>query len=492
MPDRRLPPGWVAAAYLGHLPSIVGLLVAGALATARPDVWPGPAAWLVLGPFLAFRLVDPWYERLTTRFAIDDQALTLRTGLLHRRIRSVRWQDVRAVDVVTPWGHRALGLVRITVAQAGDDDTRMRIPAADATTRAEVLRRAEPHLRTSAREPAGPADAEQRSTDADAPAPGELLYRASVTDLLLASLVFGQFAVAGAAAAAALWELIDTLGLASTAIAAVEGGPLTAAAGAAALILAVGGGLTVLKYWSFEVRATAAGQLSIRYGLVEDNDRRVGAEGIAGVSLRQNPLEMLLGRVRLGLLTADSAAQLGTNLLLPSLPRSTVTRVLGRVLGDTAPPVDLGGRAALPRSLASAILVVAPAGGLLALLLSRGLAPWASISLALVALLLADRLARFAASTLRFDPARTSLSLSIRHIDAQQRTVLASAVHAVSSASALGRPVLVRAHYFAGAPRTLTSARFRIEEVTQLRSCAAHGSRQALLERIARRRASPR
>ena len=42
---------------------------------------------------------------------------------------------------------------------------------------------------------------------------------------------YQQFAIAGAAAAAVLWEIIDSLGLADTVIGAFQGGSLVVASG---------------------------------------------------------------------------------------------------------------------------------------------------------------------------------------------------------------------------------------------------------------------
>lgn len=482
--DGRLPRGWVPAAYLDHLPSILGLMLAGTLFVLRPDVWPGPAALWVIGPLLALRLLDPWYERLTVRLEVRDDAITLVSGLVHRRTRTASWHDVRAVDVVEPWGHRLFDLARVTVAQAGGDDARIVVPAVDDATRARILELSEPY-RARADDALAHADAAASST---LPRPdGALLYRATVRELLVASLVLGQFAVAGAAALAAAWELIDSVGLTDAALGAVAAGPLVVAIVGVLALTAVGGALTVARYWGFEVRAEDERAIVIRYGLVELFERRIDGESIAGVTLRRNLIELLLGRVRLGLLTTDSAAQLGTNLLLPSLPTATVDEVLRRILANQAPRVPVRGPAAALRGAALLLITIAPAGALLAALLSAGAALWFALVMALIVGLTTHAVARLLCSRLSFDEQRGTVTLLTRHASERHQVVRASAAHFVSSSKVLGRPVLARTHFYAGAARTLTAARFDLDDVTRLQGALARDSRAALQRRLARR-----
>lgn len=482
----RLPRGWALAAYLDHLPSILGLVVASALYLVGPGVWPGAAALWVLGPLLAIRLLDPWYELATVRFAVHDDAITLTSGLFTRRTRSARWREVRAVDVVVPWSYRLLGLARVTVAQAGQEDTRIVLPAVDRATRERILELSAPHLAERRERPTSDAAAAPRPADLDPER--EPLFRATVPQLLLASLVLGQFAVAGAAAFAALFEIVDSVGLTEAALGAVSAGPLLIGAACGVLLVATGGALTVARYWGFEVAEDCDGTLLIRFGLLARVERRIDATSIVGITMRRNLIELLLGRARLGLLTTDSAAQLGTNLLLPSLPVETVDAVLRRVLPDEAPILPTRRASAALRATMIMVTTIAPAAALLVVMVLAAAPLWLALGLAIVVLLTCHAVGRLLCSRLSFDEDRGTVALLTRHASEQHRVVRASATQLVTGTRVLGRPLLARTHFYAGAPRSLTAVRFDTEEVARLRTAVARGSRQALQQRLARRR----
>ena len=490
MPDggRRLPSGWVPAAYLNHLPSIVGLAVASTLSLVVADVWPGPAALWVLGPLLALRLLGPWYELVTVRFAVRDDALTLTSGLVTRRTRTIRWREIRAVDTVVPWGYRLLRLTRVTVAQAGQDDARIVLPAVDRATRDRILELSAPYLSEPHENP--PINYESTPRPVSPRPDQQWLYRATVPQLLVASLVLGQFAVAGAAAFAAAWELIDSFGFMDAARGAVTAGPLLIAVVGGMLLIAMGAALTVVRYWGFEVSEGSEGALHIGFGLLERVERRIDAESIVGITIRRNLIELLMGRVRLGLLTTDSAAQLGTNLLLPSLPAATVDEVLRRVLADQAPKVPTRGAAAALRGAAIVVLTLAPAAALLTVMLSAGAALWLALALASIVVLIGHGIGRLLCSRLTFDERQSTVTLLTRHVSERHQVVRASATDLVRGTRVLGRPLLARAYFYAGATRSLTAVRFDVDELGRLRNVVARGSRRALHQRLERRRSS--
>lgn len=491
------------ASYLGHLTSIIGLTVAGVLYTVQEDLWPGPIAWLLIGPFLAIRLTDPWYVWWTTRVAVRDSAIVHVSGLLERRTQTVAWRDVRAVDVAEPWGHRLLGLAHVTIAQAGGEAARVVIPAVDRPTLARIRQLADSHRSGEEAATARHADAPDARTatvESSAglaaaaaggharPDRGRSLYRATIADLLIASLVFGQFAIAGAAAAYALWEMLETFGLEQAVLRLAGDGAVVAAAVVALVIVLTGAAMTALRFWGFEVRVTEGGDVAIAYGAIERRHRTIDASAIAGATLKRNLIEMILGRVRLGLLTTDSAAQLGTNLLLPSLPSRVVDRVVEELLHERAPASPLTGRAGALRGAALLLVSIAPAAGLAWLVADQDLPLWLGIVGVALALLLSFAIGRVLCSRMTFESAQHMVALTTLYVGDRLQLVHAASVHQIAVSRMFGRPYLTRAHYYAGAPRALTAARFSVDDVTAIARAVAEGARAALQRRLARRR----
>ncbi|QGQ20020.1 PH domain-containing protein [Cellulomonas sp. JZ18] len=485
-PAQRLPRAYVGAAYLERVPVIVGLLGGGVLCLLRPDRWPGPWAWVVIGPLVVLRLAEPLYRMATVLWEASELDLRLTTGHVHRRTRTVPWSEVRALDVQVPWAYRPFGLARVVVGQTGDASAQLVLPAADAGTQQRIKHLAQQGTRpaVAAREPArGPEAVDGREgvdiTEAGDAGPGRLLYRATLADLLLATLVYGQFAVAGGAVAMSAWDLLDTAGLGDDA-----GRVFGAAVGAAVvlLVVVVGFVVTVVRFAGFEVRTSAVGAVEIRFGSVARLERSVDRRAVAGVVLQQNLAEKLFGRVRLALLTTDSAVQLGANLVLPSLPPVVVARVLDDVLPDV-PTSEVLARIA-ERRLRSAVqvaLVTALPAVLVALALRAASAPRALVVLGALAVLVAVVAAgRLASSRLVVGPGASSVALWTSHVSDRVRVLRAEAVHVVSLTALLGLPLLVRAYYHAGMPRTLTAVRFRPSELESLQAGAgARGLAQA-------------
>ncbi len=86
--------------------------------------WVGPGRmWLVvLGVLVLVAVVGFVYSALAwrvTRFAVTDEAVHLRTGLLFRQQRQARLDRLQAVDVVQPLLARLLGLAQLNLEVAG-------------------------------------------------------------------------------------------------------------------------------------------------------------------------------------------------------------------------------------------------------------------------------------------------------------------------------------------------------------------------------------
>ncbi|WP_426594268.1 PH domain-containing protein [Cellulomonas sp. McL0617] len=129
-------------------------------------------AWLaVLGGVALVALIGFAYSSLAwrvTRFAVTDEAVHLRTGLLFRQQRQARLDRLQAVDVVQPLLARLVGLSELKIETAGGDGSGVSL-AFLREADAEVLRAELLALAAGLHRPAAPGSAP--TAPASAPAP---------------------------------------------------------------------------------------------------------------------------------------------------------------------------------------------------------------------------------------------------------------------------------------------------------------------------------
>ncbi|MEV5041066.1 hypothetical protein [Microbacterium sp. LMI1x-1-1.1] len=459
---RRLPLRYLPASYLESSPKLVGTFIAGAVYLFGPAVWPGAWAWLALGPLIAVLVCEPVWRWTFTRVALTPEHLVVTTGAFTRRQQSLAWADIGTVDSRQSWAFARWDLRVLTLSQAGDERTKVHLWAVDEDLHREVTARAGHAL--------GTAEAEV-TAEQTGPAPGILLYRVRLTHLLLASVVYGQFALIGGGAALGVSE---TLGMFGADAALTRWLPLPPAVWAVAIavgIVALGLVLTVVRYASFEVRRMPGDRIVISYGLFSTHTRSVSRATTIGVVLQRNLVETLLGRVRLSLLTTDSAAQLGTNLLLPSLPRRVVERLLHEAF-DEDPSTRLltGDRGA--RAIGTGVVLLA--GLIAAAVLAGWVAAWLGwppllvLATGAIVFAIAWPVTVVLCSRLRVDAGSNRVVLLVSHVVQRQTVLSAAAVHIVGTSRLAGHPLVADVCFYAGMPRTFRALRFRPAEVDAL------------------------
>lgn len=490
----RLPVRYLPAAYLESAPKLAGSLLAGAVYLFAPAVWPGAWAWLAVGPLIAVLVGEPVWRWTFTRIAITPTHLRVTTGAIHRREQSLAWADIGTVDSRQSWAFARWHLHALTLSQAGDERTKAQLWAADDELRAAVMRYAGHAVVDGGRGAAvgaGLAAAVDGGrgivSAAGAETVGVLLYRVRIAHLLLASAVYGQFALIGGGAALAVSETLGAIGADEVIARWLPLPPASWALVIAAGIVTLGLVLTVVRYASFEVRRAPDDRLVISYGLLSTHERSIMPGAVIGVVLQRNLVETLLGRVRLSLLTTDSAAQLGTNLVLPSLPRRVVARLLREAFGEDPatrlPTVDRGGRA-----LAAAIAVLASMAAVALLAgwtaAARGGPPVLVLASGVLALSLAWPVSRVLCARLQAEPGTRRVVLLLSHLVQRQIVLDTAAVHIVATSRLVGRPLLAHLSYYAGMPRTFRALRFVAADVDAL---SARVARSIPLARTRRR-----
>ncbi|VTR76808.1 PH domain-containing protein [Cellulomonas hominis] len=155
--------------------------------------WLGPRTWLfVVGALVLVALVGFGYSAIAwrmTRFAVTDEAVHLRSGVLFRQQRQARLDRLQAVDVVQPLLARILGLADLRLEVAGGAGSAVSLAflreSEAEELRAELLARAaglRPARRTAAVSGPAPDPAAAGAVDAPALEPAGAVGEPAVDD----------------------------------------------------------------------------------------------------------------------------------------------------------------------------------------------------------------------------------------------------------------------------------------------------------------------
>lgn len=438
-----LPAKSVVAAWLRSLPSIVGLIAAGAVYGLRPELWPGRWAWVLIGCLLLLRLAFPIVTWATLRFDLTEDRLSVKTGAVITRMRTTDVKNITVLDVEEPWAYRVLGLSLVALHAGGEGDTTLTLAGIDRGTVAALTRQAELTR---------PAEA-GREGAASTP-----MYRATAAELLIASASYGRFFILGAGAAVAAADALDQFGLWAPALAMAGAAPAFWAAAAAVALVLTGLAASLIRYHGFLVRREGE-RLIIAYGLVSRRERVLDAAAIVGGRIQRNLVEMVFDRARVSLHSTDTSRQITANLVLPSLPRAIVLRIVAESLPELAHGaiVTSPGSASILRSLSIVIAVIAAAGtGVGVSVVTRALPLCVAVLFGAAFALVLFGAVRLTVGRLELHGDR--LIRSCRSALDREDVVRVDALHVVSTLSLVGcTTMLVRAHFFAGVPRTLTA-----------------------------------
>ncbi|WP_431995004.1 PH domain-containing protein [Streptomyces griseoflavus] len=265
----------------------------------------------VLVPAAALYGFLSWWS---TRFAVTDSELRIRTGLVFRRTAHIRLERIQAIDVTQPLLARVAGVAKLKLDVIGADkkDELAFLGAGEARAlRAELLARAAGFAPETAHEVGEAPSREMLRVP-----PGVL-----AVSLLLTGATWGWLIVA-AVALPLLWTATHSLW---TVLAAAV--PMLGAAGASSV------GRFVTEYdWTL---GESPDGLRIDHGLLDRAHETVPPGRVQTVRLVEPLLWRRRGWVRVELDVAGSS----NSLLLPVAPRELAESVVARVLpGVTVPP----------------------------------------------------------------------------------------------------------------------------------------------------------
>ncbi|MCL5887950.1 MAG: PH domain-containing protein [Actinobacteria bacterium] len=332
----------------------------------------------------AFSVFTRWATRL---FTFNDRDIRHRGGLLTKTDVAIPWTSVVAIEVHKDPIRSFVGCCKVVIrASAGLDseitlDT-VRLELAEEIQRASNLaiaqaREAEAGLESTSREEAGV----------------EHVFAASQRDMVAMSLAYWRFALFGPFIVAAYLELSqltrlpEAEGLFADILSLNPISQLALLGGLTLTSVAYGYLVTLVRFWKFRAHITE-GSLILEGGLFTNQRRAIQLDGVIGVVLKRNFLDVIMGRGRLALLTRDAGHVLGKNVVFPALRMREIEARIDNLRGgarellalDRAP---IRARGAWLIAAARVALLVAAAVAVLAVF-----DLWAYYAIAAVALIL--------------------------------------------------------------------------------------------------------
>lgn len=291
---------------------------------------------LVVIAFVVMSALAKWF---TTGYRLGPVHVQLRTGLFQKKMLSIPRTRIRSVDLEAGVMHRVLGLtiVRIGTGQRLDNnDARFELNALD-TSITPALR---DELMTASLVGDRPAD---RDPDAPPPAP-----TSDIAGFRWSWVRFAPLSATGVATIAAAGGLLVQSGLGnavrsseavSETVRTAERLGVVVAVGAAAVVLLIAASaLACVRYLLVygNLTVTDSGStVRIGHGLLRTRQATLDSERLRGVTVH-DPLLLRLahGAALDAVMTGVSAEKGESSLVLPSAPRSDVSRVAARIAAN--------------------------------------------------------------------------------------------------------------------------------------------------------------
>ena len=318
---------------------LAGLAIGAWLVSNQLDTWMGadsqipdgaPLVWVALAAAVGLTAVvaGAWLSWRVSRFRIGATTLEVRTGLLLRQHRQVRYDRVQAVDIRRPLLARLAGLSEVHVQSAGSGaDARLAyLPQLEARlVRDQLMRLAGQGDERDEREAGDAHSGEEQPTSAPEARNRGSVVRVPHTRLVQASLLRGATIGALVAAPLLVWSLATGRG----GVVAVAGPGLLAFGGNAAQEL--------VRQWNFHLRRDHEG-IHITRGLTELKASSVPVHRIQAIAIRQPVLWRLPGwwRIEVNVAGVGHDSDEGDAVVLPvgTLEEVLATMAVLRPGGD--------------------------------------------------------------------------------------------------------------------------------------------------------------
>jgi putative membrane protein len=356
--EKRLHPASFVFRLASQLKALVvplGFLLVGAgSGDVEWQLW----ALLVSAPYGLLALA----QSLAFRYRFDDRELVIRSGLIFRNVRHIPYARIQNIDAVQNVLHRLLHVAEVRIETGGGSEVEARMQVLPLTAFEEMRTLVFAHLRPAVQASGTEGIAGQ---SADAPR-GDVLLRLPASELILNGLIQNR----GAIVVGAMFGLAVELGMMDRLMDRVFGdtdsdrgvlrqllrslagqavppvGQLLMAFGVLVLLLVVLRVLsvvwTVTRLYGFTL--TRIGEdLRTEFGLLTRVAATIPLRRIQTLTIHENPLHRLCGRVSIAVDTAGAAPEeadgrFGGESIAPILRTGDVPAFLQEIL----PGIDIG------------------------------------------------------------------------------------------------------------------------------------------------------
>ena len=321
-------------------------------------------AWLLL--LLIPATIAAIVHFLTFRIRYEGSELVIRSGLLFRNERHVPYARIQNLDATRTVMHRLFGVAEVRIETGGGSEPEARISVLHMTVFEEMRRRIFEGRARGGLAPATTADVPQALEVAEPPAESQTLLHMPVRELLLLGLLENRGLLLIAAAYGALWETglqgwfwervtsgLYAPGLLRDAARQLGEGQLPplwqigVMAGGFAGLLVVVRALSMLWAWAalYDFRLARVGDgLRAEYGLLTRVTITLPRARIQTVSLRESPLQRLVGRMSMQVETAGGAGRPEDGRKRPRERLAPIIRTIDvpALVRQVMPQADLG------------------------------------------------------------------------------------------------------------------------------------------------------
>lgn len=278
----------------------------------------------------AYSIFTHWATRL---FAFDSEGIKYRQGVFAKVDVSLLWSAVAAIEVHRDPVRGIAGCCKVVVRASSGIDREIVLDTVPCGLANEIRRASGlPVSQINA------GDASPGSSEDGTSAP---VFAASQWDLLVMSLAYGRFAFFVPFVVEAYSEYAEMVGLPDPEWIVARGFSASLASqlawfmGIAAISIAYGYAVTLLRFWGFRA-SVADGSLVLEGGMFASQRRAIPLDRVIGLALRRNTFELLTGRGRLALLTRDADQVLGKNVVLPALKMDEIGARVDAFGGDAS------------------------------------------------------------------------------------------------------------------------------------------------------------
>lgn len=273
-----------------------------------------PAFGVVIALGIAW-LVEPIWAARFRILTVDADGVTLRAGWFAPETRQAARTDITSVQVEQPLAGRLTNRWSVAIFTHGVTEAAMTMPAVTQSDAKELVELAQ-----------GPAQSRQDHSEdpietraASENKPGDVLYRASASDILITATSSGVPLVIAAGVLGFAFDFAELTTAISWASPVVLG--IAVACGVITVCA-----ITALKFWDYSILKRAGGEITVRYGAIETVEHTLAPQERLTVTARRSLVDLLFNKASLRYSHAQAEESSGKRVIFPSMSPTHLAR----------------------------------------------------------------------------------------------------------------------------------------------------------------------